>query len=121
MVGLKRLLTGYPQKFPDTRFPSQKEIAMDGKSIITHITPVGGNIFLDLGFGPEEAAALKADADADLLLKNTIEQSTARFGTDPNGWDMPMDESESEQFMRPNSMDRPTETVDLSPCGEFAG
>jgi len=24
----------------------------------THVTPVGGNLFADLGFGPEEAAAL---------------------------------------------------------------
>lgn len=28
-----------------------------------HITPVGGNIFLDLGFPPDEAAALKHEAD----------------------------------------------------------
>jgi hypothetical protein len=27
-----------------------------------HITPVGGNIFADLGFPPEEAAALKAES-----------------------------------------------------------
>ena len=31
---------------------------------IAHITPVGGNVFLDLGFPPEVAAQLKADADA---------------------------------------------------------
>lgn len=28
-----------------------------------HITPVGGNVFLDLGFEPEEAARLKTEAD----------------------------------------------------------
>lgn len=27
-----------------------------------HITPAGGNVFLDLGFKPEEAAWLKADS-----------------------------------------------------------
>ena len=35
---------------------------MSSKSIITHITPVGGNVFADLGFQPEEAAALKAES-----------------------------------------------------------
>lgn len=28
----------------------------------THITPANGNIFLDLGFDPDEAAALKAES-----------------------------------------------------------
>ncbi len=28
-----------------------------------HITPAGGNIFLDLGFPPDEAAKLKAEAE----------------------------------------------------------
>lgn len=27
-----------------------------------HVTPVGGNVFADLGFDPKEAAALKAEA-----------------------------------------------------------
>lgn len=30
---------------------------------VLHITPVGGNVFSDLGFEPTEAAALKADSD----------------------------------------------------------
>lgn len=35
------------------------------RSVATeHVTPVGGNIFLDLGFPPEEAAQLKAETDA---------------------------------------------------------
>lgn len=34
-----------------------------GEHGITHITPVGGNIFLDLGFPPEEAERLKAESD----------------------------------------------------------
>ena len=33
------------------------------ESIITHVTPVGGNIFADLGFEPDEAAKLLAEAD----------------------------------------------------------
>lgn len=33
---------------------------METKS--THITPVGGNVFADLGFAPEEAAELKANS-----------------------------------------------------------
>lgn len=28
----------------------------------THITPTGGNVFADLGFGPDEAAVLKAES-----------------------------------------------------------
>ncbi len=32
-------------------------------SIIKHVTPVGGNVFADLGFAPEEAEKLLAEAD----------------------------------------------------------
>ncbi|WP_426399477.1 excisionase family DNA-binding protein [Ralstonia sp. R-29] len=35
-------------------------MAVETKSM--HITPVGGNVFADLGFEPEEAAALKAES-----------------------------------------------------------
>ena len=35
-------------------------MAIETKSM--HITPVGGNVFADLGFEPEEAAALKAES-----------------------------------------------------------
>lgn len=31
--------------------------------VIGHVTPAGGNVFLDLGFPPEEAAQLKQDSD----------------------------------------------------------
>ena len=34
------------------------------ETIISHITPAKGNVFLDLGFAPDEAARLKAEADA---------------------------------------------------------
>ena len=33
------------------------------ETIIRHITPVGGNVFADLGFPPEEAATLKLESD----------------------------------------------------------
>ncbi|PKO86495.1 MAG: hypothetical protein CVU18_14640 [Betaproteobacteria bacterium HGW-Betaproteobacteria-12] len=38
--------------------------AMKRSVALEHVTPVGGNVFLDLGFPPEEAAQLKAEADA---------------------------------------------------------
>jgi hypothetical protein len=34
-----------------------------------HITPAGGNVFLDLGFEAEEAARLKADTDRSIAEK----------------------------------------------------
>lgn len=34
-----------------------------GEPAIGHVTPVGGNVFADLGFPPEAAARLKAEAD----------------------------------------------------------
>ena len=41
----------------------------------THQTPADGNVFLDLGFSPAEAASLKANADRiiseELAIKNT--------------------------------------------------
>lgn len=37
--------------------------------IITHVTPAGGNVFEDLGFSPEEAAALKKESDERLACK----------------------------------------------------
>lgn len=40
-----------------------------------HITPVGGNIFLDLGFEPEEAAALKAESDRMIAEKQALKKS----------------------------------------------
>jgi len=45
------------------------------KSDITHITPVGGNIFADLGFEPKEAAALKAESDRIISERLAINES----------------------------------------------
>ncbi|QQE91190.1 hypothetical protein [Azotobacter chroococcum] len=40
-----------------------------------HITPAGGNVFADLGFGPEEAAALKAESQRIISEKLAIKES----------------------------------------------
>ena len=50
-------------------------MSIETKSV--HITPVGGNVFADLGFAPEEAAALKAESQRiiseKLAIKFTID------------------------------------------------
>ena len=48
---------------------------MSSESIITHVTPVGGNIFADLGVRPEEAAKLLAETDAIISEKLAIKDS----------------------------------------------
>lgn len=40
-----------------------------------HITPVGGNVFADLGFEPEEAAALQAESRRIISEKLAIKES----------------------------------------------
>lgn len=40
-----------------------KEVNASMATGTTHITPAGGNIFLDLGFKPEEAEALLKESD----------------------------------------------------------
>ena len=56
---------------------------MSSESIITHVTPVGGNIFADLGFEPEEAAALKAESERiiseKLVIKDSLMTELARW------------------------------------------
>lgn len=42
---------------------------------IRHVTPADGNIFADLGFGPEEAAALLAESDRIIAEKLAIKES----------------------------------------------
>lgn len=42
---------------------------------IRHITPIGGNVFFDLGFGSEEADRLKAQADNIISTKIAIRES----------------------------------------------
>jgi predicted XRE-type DNA-binding protein len=40
-----------------------------------HVTPVGGNVFTDLGFDPEEAAALQAESKRIISEKLSIKES----------------------------------------------
>jgi predicted XRE-type DNA-binding protein len=42
---------------------------------LMHITPAGGNVFADLGFEPEEAAALKAESQRIIADKLAIKVS----------------------------------------------
>lgn len=48
-----------------------------------HITPVGGNVFADLGFDPKEAAALKAESHRIISEKLAIKESLM---TELAGW-----------------------------------
>ncbi len=48
-------------------------MTIDTKS--RHITPAGGNVFLDLGFEPEEAAALQAESKRVISEKLAIKES----------------------------------------------
>lgn len=45
---------------------------MSIKTKSTHTTPVGGNVFADMGFEPEEAAALKAETQRIISEKQAI-------------------------------------------------
>jgi len=56
---------------------------VSSESIITHVTPVGGNIFADLGFEPDEAARLLAETDAVISEKLAIKNSLM---TELTGW-----------------------------------
>ena len=49
----------------------------------THITPVGGNVFADLGFPPEEAAALQAESRRIIAEKKAIKEKLA---TEISAW-----------------------------------
>jgi len=48
-------------------------MSIETKSV--HITPFGGNVFADLGFEPEEAAALKAESQRIISEKLAIKDS----------------------------------------------
>ncbi len=47
-------------------------MSIDTKS--AHVTPVGGNVFADLGFDPQEAAALKARSQQIISEKLAIKE-----------------------------------------------
>ena len=44
-----------------------------------HVTPVGGNIFADLGFEPKEAARLLAETDRAISEKLAIKESNYEY------------------------------------------
>ncbi len=48
---------------------------MSTKKIITHRTPADGNIFADLGFAPDEAQRLLAEADMAIDEKRALKQT----------------------------------------------
>lgn len=48
---------------------------MNTEAQSTHITPVEGNVFADLGFTPEEAAQLLAKSERIILEKLAIKDS----------------------------------------------
>ena len=56
---------------------------MSSESIITHVTPVGGNVFADLGFEAEEAAKLLSETDVIISEKLAIKDSLM---TEIAGW-----------------------------------
>ena len=45
---------------------------MDTETKSMHITPVGGNVFADLGFEPEEAAALQSESKRIISEKQVL-------------------------------------------------
>lgn len=47
---------------------------MKSDHIVEHITPAGGNVFLDIGFEPEEAARLKADSDRQIAQSDLLKE-----------------------------------------------
>lgn len=51
------------------------KIRMSTEHDTTHITPAGGNVFVDLGFEPAEAAALKAKSEHDIMARLVVESS----------------------------------------------
>lgn len=50
--------------------PGSESLLDKMSSCISHITPVGGNIFLDLGFPPDEAERLKEESDRRMSGEN---------------------------------------------------
>ena len=44
------------------------------KHLCGHLTPADGNVFLDLGFPPDEAEAMLAEADREIEEERRIKQ-----------------------------------------------
>lgn len=43
----------------------------------SHVTPVGGNVFADLGFAPDQAKAMLLQADASIAKSKKLKQEAA--------------------------------------------
>ncbi|RZS42063.1 Xre family transcriptional regulator [Limnobacter thiooxidans] len=60
-----------------------KEFKMKIETKSVHVTPVGDNLFADLGFGPGQSAALKADSQRiiseKLIIKNSLMGELAKW------------------------------------------
>jgi len=54
---------------------------MNIKTESTHVTPVGGNVFADLGFEPKEAAALQAESQRIIREKLVIKNCSILEGS----------------------------------------
>lgn len=65
----------------------RKGVKMSIETQSMHITPVGGNVFADLGFTPEEAAVLKAESQKIISEKLVIKDSLiTEFNDQEGGW-----------------------------------
>lgn len=64
------------KRAPRGRRAGQTRIESSGSSIVTHVTPVGGNVFADLGFPPGEAKNLRLRSDLMSALERVIDGMT---------------------------------------------
>lgn len=74
------------------------------ESKTTHITPVGGNIFLDLGFPPDEAAKLKDDSDMLIKTKLTCTDNIIADDNDAEWEDIPSEATEFDDVTIPHDV-----------------
>ncbi len=58
---------------------------MSTETCSTHITPAGGNVFADLGFGPKEAAELKAESQRIIGEELALEDALTTEKKSPAG------------------------------------
>lgn len=68
-------VTQWPIRCPRTlarwrRFGDERYARDEFLPVIGHITPAGGNVFLDLGFSPDEAERLKEESDRSISQKS---------------------------------------------------
>lgn len=82
-VRMRAYLDGTREDFRKTiaeAIQSEKEAHLNAMAGSEHVTPVGGNVFLDLGFPAEVAAQLKKESDA---LIDRKEQATPNHEIEP--------------------------------------